>query len=325
MSVPYSRYVFGSLPWYSFLIVLGVVCAVILAIREEKRLGLPKDTIVDLALWIIPFGIVGARIYYVLFSWDAFKDDLVSVLRVWEGGIAIYGAVIAGFLVVLVFCRARKLPVLTVCDAVVPGLALAQSIGRWGNYFNMEAYGLPLNNPSLCFFPLAVRIPSANGTSWHMASFFYESLLDFLIFLFLWTVGRKSLRRRGDSFFFYLFLYGAARQVIEETRMDSLYSSGVRVSQLLGAAVCLFVLIRYAVFAAREGRLHGFLKWALLVAGVAGGVYALIWALSGRLWGPVTLWVRLGLPALSSLLMTISLFNLYFDRGGAEAACRQPD
>ena len=205
MSVPYSRYVFGSLPWYSFLIVLGVVFAVILAIREEKRLGLPKDTIVDLALWVIPFGIVGARIYYVLFSWDAFKDDLVSILRVWEGGIAIYGAVIAGLLVVLVFCRSRKLSVLTVCDAVVPGLALAQSIGRWGNYFNMEAYGLPLSNPSLCFFPLAVQIPSANGMSWHMASFFYESLLDFLIFLFLWTVGRKSLRRRGDSFFFYLF------------------------------------------------------------------------------------------------------------------------
>ena len=323
MSVPYSRYVFGSLPWYSFLIVLGVVCAVFLAIREEKRLGLPKDTIIDLVLWLLPFGIIGARIYYVVFSWDAFKDDLVSILRVWEGGIAIYGAVIAGLLVILVFCRCRKLPVLSVCDAVVPGLALAQSIGRWGNYFNMEAYGLPINNPSLCFFPLAVQIPSANGYTWHMASFFYESLLDFLIFLFLWTVGRKHLRRRGDSFFFYLFLYGAGRLLIEETRMDSLYSSGVRISQLVAAAACLFVLIRYTVFAAREGRLTGFLKWCFLIPGFAGGIYALIWALFGHLWGPQPLWVRLGLPALSSILMSISLFILYFDHGGTES-CPQP-
>ncbi len=323
MSVPYSRYVFGSLPWYSVLIVLGVILAVFLATKEEKRLGLPKDTIVDLALWVLPFGIIGARIYYVIFSWDAFKDDLVSILRVWEGGIAIYGAVIAGLLVVFIFCRVRKLPVLSVCDAIVPGLALAQAIGRWGNYFNMEAYGLPITNPSFCFFPLAVQIPTTEGVAWHMASFFYESLLNFLIFLFLWTVGRKRLRQRGDSFFFYLFLYGAGRLVIEETRMDSLYSSGVRVSQLLAAALCMFVLVRYAVFAAREGRLHGFLKWFFLILGLLGGLYALAWALTGRLWGIMPVGIRLGLPALSSVLMAAGLFILYFDHGGAEQ-CRQP-
>ena len=323
LSIPYSRYLIKPLPWYSFLIVLGVALAVYLAVKEEKRLRLPKDTIIDLALFAIPFGILGARIYYVVFSWDSFRNDLLSILRIWEGGIAIYGAVIAGFIVVIVFCRIRRLSVLALCDAVVPGLALAQCIGRWGNYFNMEAYGLPLHSASLCFFPLAVQIPSADGYTWHMASFFYESVLNLGIFLFLWIFGRRKLQHRGDSFFFYLFLYGAGRLIIEETRLDSLYSSGVRISQLLSAALCLFVLIRYAVRAVREGRLSDFFGRAVLLTGVLGGLYNAVWSLLGYLWGPVSYWIRLGLPTLASLLMTFSLFWIYFSHGGTEK-CRQP-
>jgi len=323
LSIPYSRYLVGPLPWYSFLIILGAALAVILAVKEEKRLHLPKDTIIDLALYAIPFGILGARIYYVLFSWDSFKDHPLSVLRIWEGGIAIYGAVIAGFIVILVFCRIRRLPILSVCDAVVPGLALAQCIGRWGNYFNMEAYGLPLHSASLCFFPLAVQIPSGEGGSWHMASFFYESLLNLGIFLFLWNIGRRKFRRRGDSFFFYLFLYGAGRLVIEETRMDSLYSSGIRISQLLSAVLCLFVLIRYAVMAVREGRLFGFSGWIVLLAGMLGGLCNIIWSLWGHLWEPVPYLIRLGLPAAASLIMTLSFFGIYFCHGGKENADNQ--
>ena len=101
LSVPYSRYIFDPVPWYSFLIVLGVALAVILACREERRVGLPKDTMIDLTLWLLPFGIIGARLYYVLFSWDQFRSDLLSMFRVWEGGIAIYGAVIAGIVMLL--------------------------------------------------------------------------------------------------------------------------------------------------------------------------------------------------------------------------------
>ena len=97
-SVPASRYILYPIPWYSFLIVLGVVLAVFLACREERRLGLKKDTVIDLVLWLLPAGILGARIYYVIFSWDQFSGDLLSVLRVWEGGLAIYGGVIAGLI-----------------------------------------------------------------------------------------------------------------------------------------------------------------------------------------------------------------------------------
>ena len=102
---------FGLVPWYSFLIVLGAALAIFLAVREEKRSDLPKDTVIDLALWLLPAGILGARLYYVVFSWDQFHDDPVSALYIWEGGIAIFGAVIAGFLVVVLFCRRRRLPI----------------------------------------------------------------------------------------------------------------------------------------------------------------------------------------------------------------------
>ncbi len=239
MSVPSSRYIFGTIPWYSVLIVCGAALAILLAVREEKGAGLPKDTVIDLALWVLPIGILGARLYYVLFSWTQYKDNLISILYIWEGGLAIYGGLIAGLITVIVFCRIRGLSVLSVCDLLVPGVVLAQAIGRWGNYFNQEAYGLPLNNPAFWFFPIGVLIPENGKMVWHMATFFYESLLDFLIFLFLLRFRRKMKRRQGDVFFAYLFLYGAARLIVENFRMDSLYAgSGIRISQLLSALLC---------------------------------------------------------------------------------------
>ena len=130
MAVPYSRYVVGSLPWYGFLIVLGAAFAIWLAGREEKVAGLPKDTFVDLALRVLPIGILGARLYYVAFSWDAYREDPLSILYIWNGGLAIYGGLIAGFLTILFFCRKRKLPLSRVCDALIPGVAFARRSSR---------------------------------------------------------------------------------------------------------------------------------------------------------------------------------------------------
>lgn len=245
-AVPASRYLFGSLPLYSCLIVLGALIAVVLAVREEKIIGLKKDTILDLALWVLPAGIIGARIYYVAFSWKDFQDDLLSVFRIWEGGIAIYGALIAGLITVLVFARVRKLNPLTLCDVIVPGVILAQAIGRWGNYFNMEAYGAPVTDPVLQFFPFAVKIPADIETPWHMATFFYESAWNLLVFVFLVIARRRYFRKTGDVFFFYAFLYACGRLVIEDFRMDSLYAaSSVRISQLLSVLICIGLLVYY--------------------------------------------------------------------------------
>lgn len=218
--------------------------AFVLSDKEAVSQLLPKDTMVDLAIRILPVGILGARIYYVLFSWDSFADNVLSVFYIWEGGLAIYGGLIAGFLTVLFFCRRRKLHLFMMLDLIVPGVALAQSIGRWGNYFNQEAFGFPLNaTSSLCFFPIAVLIQEPSGYVWHLATFFFESMLDLLISIFLFWGRRNLFRRRGDVFLFYVFLYSSGRLVIENMRMDSLYlGSTIRISQLFSIAAVIFIL-----------------------------------------------------------------------------------
>lgn len=252
---PSSRLIFGVLPWYSFLIVCGMVIALILAIREEKRAGLPQDTILTLVLWMIPAAIIGARIYFVAFSWNEYASDPIRILYIWEGGLAIYGGIIAGLITCAIFSKVKKVSLLTICDIIAPGLAIAQGIGRWGNYFNMEAFGLPVTNPSLQFFPFAVLINEGGVQVWHMATFFYESLADILIGLFLLAVRHKMMKKTGDTFCWYLLLYGAARLITEHYRMDSLFSTGgsFRISQILSVAMCLGVLIYFSIRMIRNG------------------------------------------------------------------------
>lgn len=252
---PSSRLIFGILPWYSFLIVCGMVIALILAIREEKRAGLPQDTILTLVLWMIPAAIIGARIYFVAFSWNEYASDPIRILYIWEGGLAIYGGIIAGLITCAIFSKVKKVSLLTLCDIIAPGLAIAQGIGRWGNYFNMEAFGLPVTNPSLQFFPFAVLINEGGSQVWHMATFFYESLADILIGLFLLAVRHKMMKKTGDTFSWYLLLYGAARLITEHYRMDSLFSTGgsFRISQILSVAMCLGVLIYFSIRMIRNG------------------------------------------------------------------------
>ncbi len=245
-SVPYSRYLFGIVPWYSFLIVAGAALAVYLASREESRAGLKKDTVVDFALIVLPCGIIGARLYYVAFSWDQFRGDILSVFRIWEGGIAIYGAVLAGLLAALLFCRKRRISFLSLCDIIAPGLILAQAIGRWGNYFNQEAFGVRVTDPRFCFFPLAVQIAEGGSLQWHLATFFYESVWNLFVFLFLMIARRRFFRYRGDVISFYAFLYACGRFIVEDLRTDSLYAgSGIRISQLLSVGICLAILLTY--------------------------------------------------------------------------------
>lgn len=240
MSIPYSRTIIGDLPWYGVLIFTGVIAAIALCMHEEKRLHLKEDTILDMAFWVIPLGLVGARVYYVVFNWQVFAEDPVSVLRIWEGGIAIYGAIIGGLIGVVLFSLKRKLNPFVLTDVIVPGLSLAQGIGRWGNYFNMEAYGREITDPAWQFFPVGVQIPYEDGFRWHMATFFYESCWDIAVFLLLWFVIRKRSQKAGTVTLWYLVLYGAGRFFIEGLRTDSLMLGAIRVSQLLSLVLVLF-------------------------------------------------------------------------------------
>ena len=276
LAMPASRYIFGTLPWYSVTMVCAILSALLLAQGEEKRRGLPKDTVVDLALRLIPCGIIGARLYYVVFTWSLFRENPIAILEIWKGGLAIYGGLIGGFLAALIFARRRKLNLLTLIDMIVPGLALAQCIGRWGNYFNMEAFGLPITNPAFQFFPMAVLIPEGGTQVWHMATFFYESLWDFGVFAALrWL--RKPCRRPGDLFGWYVLLYGAGRLIIEGLRMDSLMTSGgsARISQLLSVAGCLIVYLLMTCHALRHKRKIAVSFGLLCALAIAVAVYLL--------------------------------------------------
>ncbi len=313
MSVPPSRLFLGILPWYGLLIVTGAALAVWLADREARRLSLPKDTVIDLALWTLPVGILGARIYYVIFSWSSFAPDPVSVLYLWEGGLAIYGGLIAGFGVVCVFCRRRKISLPLMADILIPGVSLAQAIGRWGNYFNQEAYGLPLSPSSpFRFFPAAVQIQEASGLVWHMATFFYESLLDFLIFLFLLHGRRRLFRARGDVFRFYLIFYGAGRLVIENLRMDSLYlGGGIRVSQLLSLIVCLALVCSLCFRRIRGPRGMGIVQWLCVLLTLLSGAVSILYSLKPSLFSGLSPLAQTGMLALHALILSITSLSLY--------------
>ncbi|MGN0779993.1 MAG: prolipoprotein diacylglyceryl transferase [Aristaeellaceae bacterium] len=278
-AMPVSRYIIGTLPWYSVLIVAGMCAALLVASREEKRLGLPADTTVDLALWVIPFGIIGARLYYVAFAWDVFREHPITILKIWQGGLAIYGGIIGGVFAGWAFCRHRHLPMTSIMDMVAPALPLAQAIGRWGNYFNMEAYGAPITNPAWQFFPVGVLIPTAAGNVWHMATFFYESIWNLAVFLLL-MLTRRRMSRSGDVFLWYTALYGAGRYVIEGLREDSLMLGSLRVSQLLSLGLCLaaFIILARRAFRLHKGHtvLAAVMVVLLLALSIAGGTLLLV-------------------------------------------------
>lgn len=218
----------GPISVYGLLIACAAALGVFLCSKQEKRLGFPKDTGVDLALFALPGAVIGARAYYVLFSLDLFREDPWSVLYIWEGGLAIYGGVIGGVLGVLLMSRIRKLPFFRLTDMAVPALILGQAIGRWGNFFNGEAFGYEMTNPAWQFFPVCVFV----GETWHLATFFYESMWDLTGF-FLLYLNRKKVRRDGDLTACYFLWYGVGRAFIEGLRTDSLYLGPLRVSQVL--------------------------------------------------------------------------------------------
>lgn len=228
-----ERLLFGVIPIYGLLIACAIALGIFLCRRQEKRLGLPPEISLDFALWVVPAAVIGARLYYVAFQWPLYAAHPLRILHVWEGGLAIYGGVIGGAAAALVFSRVKKVSFWTLADMVAPALILGQAIGRWGNFFNGEAYGYPVENPALQFFPVAVQVDGV----WHMATFFYESLWDFAGFVILWSL-RKRAKTPGSLFLLYLAWYGLGRAVIEGLRTDSLMWGGVRVSQALSAVLC---------------------------------------------------------------------------------------
>lgn len=230
---PVAFEIFGrGVYWYGIIISVGVLLAIYTAMHNAKVFGVDSEVVVDLSLFAIPLSIIGARLYYVIFAWEQYRYNLWDILMINKGGLAIYGAVLTGILVGWFFAKRRKMSFWLLADICIPSLVLGQAIGRWGNYFNQEAYGYVIRTPAWQWFPAAVFI-EAEGR-FHMATFFYESAWNFCIFAFLMTY-RKKRKVVGDLFLYYLIFYGLGRLVIEGLRTDSLYWGPFRVSQLLSA------------------------------------------------------------------------------------------
>ncbi|SHK38779.1 prolipoprotein diacylglyceryl transferase [Paramaledivibacter caminithermalis] len=226
---PVAFEMFGiSVRWYGILISLGMVIGTILALREAKRLGLDENIILDFIIVMIPSAIVGARLYYVIFKWSEYGGDIIKIINIRAGGLAIHGGVIGGVIAGIIFTRVKKIKFLQLADIISPSLILGQAIGRWGNYINQEAHGGPTD------LPWGIIV---NGVKVH-PTFLYESLWDFTVFILLMKY-RKNKKFDGAVFYLYLILYSLGRFFIEGLRTDSLMLGPFRVAQLLSLLLIL--------------------------------------------------------------------------------------
>ncbi len=224
--------------WYAICILLGLILGVYLATKEAPRKKILQDDILDFILLAFPLSIIGARIYYVAFSWSEYKDNLLSVFAIWNGGIAIYGGLITGAIVLYFFTRHRFINTLDFLDVVAPSVMIAQAIGRWGNFFNQEAYGKAV--ASLDYLPAFIRDQMYIDGAYRQPTFLFESLWNLLGFGLICVLRRRpNLLKQGEITAFYLIWYGFGRLLIEGLRTDSLMFLGIRVSQWLSGLLIL--------------------------------------------------------------------------------------
>ena len=258
--------VFGfRIAFYGIIIGIGMLLGIMLAAWDAEDRGLGEDVIYDHVFWVIVIGIMGARLYYVFFQWDAYKDDLLQILNLRAGGLAIYGGVIAGLTTLYVLCRRKKLSFLDVADSIMLAVLVGQILGRWGNFFNCEAFGRyteslfamrirkAIVNPIMIDAELLEHIIIENGTEYIQVhpTFLYESFWNFCLLMFLlWY--RKRKKFTGEIFLMYLCGYGLGRCIIEGLRTDSLLipGTGIAVSQLL-AGTC-FVVSLFLILLGRK-------------------------------------------------------------------------
>ncbi|HAC2311592.1 TPA: prolipoprotein diacylglyceryl transferase, partial [Listeria monocytogenes] len=223
-----------SVKWYGVIIASAVVIALLLALSEANKRKMDKEIIVDLLIWAIPISIISARIYYVIFEWDFYKNNLGEIVKIWHGGIAIYGALIGAVLTAIIFSRIKKISFWQLADVVAPSLIIAQAIGRWGNFMNQEAHGAETTRSfleSLHLPDFIINQMYIDG-AYYQPTFLYESLWNVLGFIVLLIIRRTKIRR-GELFLGYVIWYSFGRFFIEGMRTDSLMWGDFRVSQVL--------------------------------------------------------------------------------------------
>ncbi len=233
-----SFQLFGlEIHFYGVIIAVGLLLAVWYGLKRSKEFGLKEDDILDGVLWIVPLAIVCARLYYCIFEWDSYKDDILSVLHIWKGGLAIYGGVIGAALGVVLFAKIKKVSLPAVLDLVAISFLIGQSIGRWGNFMNREAFGSETTN----FLRMGLYNTFTGAWEYHHPTFLYESLWNAIGFVLIHFLSKKR-KYDGQMALCYVAWYGLGRAFIEGLRTDSLYWGSFRVSQVLAGASCVIAV-----------------------------------------------------------------------------------
>ena len=232
--------------YYGILIAFGLVLAVLYAWKRTKEFGINADDLTDGVLWVVPFAVICARLYYCVFKWEEYASDPISILYIWNGGLAIYGGVIGAVIGVAVFAKVKKIKLPALLDLVALGFLIGQCIGRWGNFFNREAFGAETD----WFLRMGLLNTSTGEVEYHHPTFLYESVWNLIGFVIL-HFASKHRKYDGQIALGYVAWYGFGRTVIEALRTDSLYWGDFRVSQLLAAVSCfaaaafmLFMMVR---------------------------------------------------------------------------------
>ncbi len=240
---PIAFTLFGKLEvrWYGLIITMGIILAFSYCAYRAKQEKISFDDLLDIAIFTVIAGIIGARLYYVLTSLDSY-DSFYSMIAIWEGGLAIYGGLIAGALTIFLVCRHKKIKFMKMFDAVAPGVMIAQALGRWGNFFNGEAYGEEVLEGSPLYFIRMGLIPNIESRTrmfYFHPTFLYESLWNIVGFVLI-NIFYKKKKFDGQIFYMYIAWYGFGRMFIEALRTDSLYVGVFRISQVVGF-VCFVV------------------------------------------------------------------------------------
>ena len=229
--------------FYGIIAAFSIILALILSLSRAGRFKLKQDTIYDLFLFIFPFSLIGARIYHVVDKHQYYCQFPIKILFLWEGGLAIYGALLGGILAVWIFSKIKKIKFLNLLDLLAPSVALTQSIGRWGNYFNQEAYGPPINPPLGTFILPENRLPGFEAYQYFHPTFFYESILMFLTFIILLKLTPKLKESPGKIVSIYFILYGIIRFFLEYLRLDTQVLFVLKPAQFFSLAFIIFGLI----------------------------------------------------------------------------------
>ena len=232
--------------WYSVLIVVSIIIGMYFSLKEANKNGLTKEFLYDLIFYLIPVAILGARLYYVIFNFSLFKDNILDIFKIWEGGLAIYGSVIASIIFIIFYCKKKNKSILLTLDTLAPYLILGQAIGRWGNFINKEAHGAltTLEYLKSMYLPKFIIDGMYINGSYYIPTFLYESLWNILGFIILLIIRKKNkYKNKGLLLFIYFIWYGLGRFFIEGMRTDSLYVGIFRISQIVSIILIIIGII----------------------------------------------------------------------------------